>query len=1243
MLCFALFLLCLIPRAVSAASPLFLDSFGSTSSEFVQGWIEDERYGWAHVVSPGARPESPTEGFAALKEASITRTVTTVGYQNITLSYYWRGLPTAFPGDYLYVYWRPVGGSSFLLLDSHPLSSSSSWSASDTISLPPEASDTDIELMFYGSFDFTLSHDSEAQVDDVEVSGDFVSVDLTRGSLMVLKEVQSYSGTNNYNPNDPTSFTVRLHDGIKEIRHQVSEVSYAYFPALLPGTYTLTEDTPRWHIFTSFSYDEDGNAGNGAQITIHEGESLSLTITNIQYPGLISLEKFVYAADGVTDITDPHPFTFTLTGTQGHIITSTFTEAKGKNINVDPNVTYTITESPEPGYEYVGCGMDIENFPSTVCTARVSSGSSTYRKFKNLNLSSSYSLLIGNLNGRIITKEGNPWYAPYTLTLNAGETFTIRPGVIIKFDPTAQFQVSGHLIVNGNEQEPVILTSAKDDTDGTDVTLDGPTTPTPGDWQGMVLAESSNCSFTLHNLELRYATTGINHQQFTYSACPLILQHLAFHHNTVGLNTPLPVDIRGSSFSGNNTAIFHWYTDQPVDARDSSWGDNSGPTYSTNPLGIGDSLIALTPILYDPWVGKGNLPMETHEPVIVVPGLMGSAWVPGKGWQIDPILHVYDNLLASLTDIYGSERVYSFPYNWREDNAVSGHLLKQKIKEVKQAAGAIRVDLVVHSMGGLVARSYIESDEYAGDVDQLIMMGTPNKGSPKVYSFWEAFEGFEEIYEQILKQLFIFESLANGYTSPLRYIRNEVLSISQLLPNYSYLIEDDTGGLRPYPTNYPTNPFLDTLNTSSLLSRLYQRIQVSTITNDALSTLAQIKVGAPEQDKWEHGVWTKKIIGSGDETVPIESALTPSTDPNFSSIGTLNVYETHLHLPTASIVKVIRTLTGRVYNLNNLSPVHKKVLLVSLHSPADMVITDQYGNRVGTDPSTGLPLTEIEDSYTTGPDDAPEFITIPNPEDTEYKITLTGTGSGGEVTMEAILIDEGLTSPDPLIDPEPPTATTTLTIAPGETKEFKVYLDEITSEEPIVILPADTKPPVITITSPLPDTVYEHHQIITLSSTLTDASPVIYATTTVDDAIKGVFTSPTNELIAQNSLDLPTLHLGTHMFTVEGQDSLYNTISTSTLFSIISTPSSILKMFDYGIIHGWFPDPRVVTTLRNLIDKLTPIVNNPPPLTPILRIKALSFIDAALRALNTLYQLHKITPEGYGILREDLIYVKNHL
>jgi pimeloyl-ACP methyl ester carboxylesterase len=41
----------------------------------------------------------------------------------------------------------------------------------------------------------------------------------------------------------------------------------------------------------------------------------------------------------------------------------------------------------------------------------------------------------------------------------------------------------------------------------------------------------------------------------------------------------------------------------------------------------------------------------------------------------------------------------------------------------------IRVNVVCHSMGGLVAREYIEGPQYVGGVDRLIMVGTPNHGS----------------------------------------------------------------------------------------------------------------------------------------------------------------------------------------------------------------------------------------------------------------------------------------------------------------------------------------------------------------------------------------------------------------------------------------------------------------------------------------------------------------------------------
>jgi pimeloyl-ACP methyl ester carboxylesterase len=54
--------------------------------------------------------------------------------------------------------------------------------------------------------------------------------------------------------------------------------------------------------------------------------------------------------------------------------------------------------------------------------------------------------------------------------------------------------------------------------------------------------------------------------------------------------------------------------------------------------------------------------------------------------------------------------------------------LKETIERAKADSGASQVSLVAHSMGGLVARAYVESALYSGDVAQVFMLGTPQAG-----------------------------------------------------------------------------------------------------------------------------------------------------------------------------------------------------------------------------------------------------------------------------------------------------------------------------------------------------------------------------------------------------------------------------------------------------------------------------------------------------------------------------------
>jgi pimeloyl-ACP methyl ester carboxylesterase len=64
-------------------------------------------------------------------------------------------------------------------------------------------------------------------------------------------------------------------------------------------------------------------------------------------------------------------------------------------------------------------------------------------------------------------------------------------------------------------------------------------------------------------------------------------------------------------------------------------------------------------------------------------------------------------------------------------NTIAGNAaaLGEYIANVKALTGAEQVDLVVHSMGGLISRYYIDRIMEERDIAQLIMLGTPNGGS----------------------------------------------------------------------------------------------------------------------------------------------------------------------------------------------------------------------------------------------------------------------------------------------------------------------------------------------------------------------------------------------------------------------------------------------------------------------------------------------------------------------------------
>ena len=156
------------------------------------------------------------------------------------------------------------------------------------------------------------------------------------------------------------------------------------------------------------------------------------------------------------------------------------------------------------------------------------------------------------------------------------------------------------------------------------------------------------------------------------------------------------------------------------------------------------------------------------EVVVLVPGIMGSVlkkgdtviWPGSVAEMVVPYSKMAELLDPELvaTDVIRSvsvSRQYSqlidameacgfvetdgtltvFPYDWRKDNALAAAGLSKHLDGLVERHGDIAINLLAHSMGGLVSRCYLESRRYDDRpahraVTTLITMGTPHCGAP---------------------------------------------------------------------------------------------------------------------------------------------------------------------------------------------------------------------------------------------------------------------------------------------------------------------------------------------------------------------------------------------------------------------------------------------------------------------------------------------------------------------------------
>lgn len=217
------------------------------------------------------------------------------------------------------------------------------------------------------------------------------------------------------------------------------------------------------------------------------------------------------------------------------------------------------------------------------------------------------------------------------------------------------------------------------------------------------------------------------------------------------------------------------------------------------------------------YITSGNM-VESY-PLIIIPGL-GASWDVGAmltgsengDWKIPSFVSVYDGLKNSLVnagyfDSGDKKNLFTFSYDWRKPLSALAERLNTYI-ETNISPGE-KVNIVGHSMGGLVARAYAQT--YGGSrINKIVTVGTPNMGAVSAYGPWEGAVALDDSWwSKIALELTTHFGFVMG-ESPVQTIQRLVPSLKDLLPTFDYLSRN--GSIVPWTSMNSKNEYLSGLN-----------------------------------------------------------------------------------------------------------------------------------------------------------------------------------------------------------------------------------------------------------------------------------------------------------------------------------------------------------------------------------------------------------------------------------------------
>jgi len=279
-----------------------------------------------------------------------------------------------------------------------------------------------------------------------------------------------------------------------------------------------------------------------------------------------------------------------------------------------------------------------------------------------------------------------------------------------------------------------------------------------------------------------------------------------------------------------------------------------------------------------------SIPLPTPTPkhkIIIIPGL-GASWntdamvfnkeVQNSEWEMTPFVKNYDGLILALKNngLFENQDFYVWNYDWRQPiKSIVGDL--DAFIGEKVLAGE-KVDLVGHSLGGLVARIWAQDHFDDPVLGKIISLGSPHFGAVKAYDVWSGAKvglGFspENIALNVLIQL-----QRKNYDTRVDAIRNYAPVLRDILPTFDFVKKNNM--VIPYYDLTTVNQYLRQKN--SAVDQVFPFFKAMTgigFPTDEMVSLVGRNIIDRSLGVWSDGHPVSWEDGEGDGTVLLKSAV----------------------------------------------------------------------------------------------------------------------------------------------------------------------------------------------------------------------------------------------------------------------------------------------------------------------------------------------------------------------------------